>query len=187
MSAAGVPYPTDWSRDGRYIAFTRANGATGNDVEILPLEGDRKPFPFVSGPFTHYGAVFAPDGRWVAYTSVDAAAGGQIFVQPFPATGGQYQVSRNGGTQPMWRGDGKELFFLTADGQMMAVAVNTGSQFEIGNPEPLFQTGISPGTGGNRQYAVTKDGQRFLINAGLGGTIQNVLTVVTDWRAPAAQ
>ncbi len=87
----------------------------------------------------------------------------------------------------MWRGDGKELFFLTADGQMMAVAVNTGSQFEIGNPEPLFQTGISPGTGGNRQYAVTKDGQRFLINAGLGGTIQTVLTVVTDWRAPAAQ
>jgi len=187
FSAPGIPYPTDWSRDGRYIAFTQANGATGNDVMILPLEGDRKPAPFASAPFTQYGAVFAPDGRWVAYTSVDAAAGGQIFVQPFPATGGQYQISRNGGTQPMWRGDGKELFFLTDDGQMMAVAVNTGSQFEIGNPEPLFQTGISPGTGGNRQYAVTGDGQRFLINAPLGGTSQTALTVVTDWRAATAQ
>jgi Tol biopolymer transport system component len=149
---------------------------------ILPLDGDRKPVPFTNAPFTQYGAVFAPDGRWIAYTSVDAALGEQVFVQPFPATGGQYQVSRNGGTQPMWRGDGKELFFLSADGQMMAVAVDTRSQFEASNPEPLYQTGVTPGTG-FRQYAVTRDGQRFLINAPVEGKNQVSLTVVTDWRS----
>jgi serine/threonine protein kinase/Tol biopolymer transport system component len=185
FNGSGAPYPTDWSHDGQYLALTQATAATGNDVLILPFAGDRKPIPFTDAPFTQYGAVFAPDGRWIAFSSVDAAAGEQIFVQPFPPTGGQYQVSRNGGTQPMWRGDGKELFFLTADGQMMGVAVDARSQFEAGNPEPLFRTGTTPGTG-FRQYAVTRDGQRFLINAPFGNN-QTSLIVVTNWRSATTE
>ena len=187
FSGSGSPYPTDWSRDGQHLAFTQANrGATGNDVMILPFAGDRKPFAFTNAPFTQYGAVFAPDRRWIAYSSVDATSGVQIFVQPFPSTGGQYQVSRDGGTQPMWRGDGKELFFLTPDGEMMAVAVDAGSQFATGNPETLFRTGVLPGAGGFRQYAVTRDGQRFLINAPLGNT-QTSSIVVTNWRSATTE
>jgi serine/threonine protein kinase len=93
------------------------------------------------------------------------------------------KISRSSGTQPMWRGDGKELFYLTEDGQMMAVTVDTRGQFEVSTtPEALFETGITPGNGW-RQYAVTRDGQRFLINTPARGSNAASLTVVTDWQA----
>jgi Tol biopolymer transport system component len=181
LAGSGVPYPSDWSHDGRFIAFTQASPMTGNDVMILPLAGDRRPLVFANAPFTQHEAVFAPDGRWIAYTTVDAETGAQVFVQPFPATGGQYQISRNGGAQPTWRGDGRELFFLTPGGQMMAVAIDTRSGFEASNPVPLFEGIVYPGTGG-RQYGVTKDGQRFLINVPQRSS-PVTLTVVVNWRA----
>ena len=159
-----------------------STGVTGTDVMILPLAG-RRPIGFAQEPFTQYEAVFSPDGRWVAYTTVDQAAGEEVFVQPFPSTGGRYQISRSSGTQPIGRGDGRELFFLTADGQMMAVTVDTRNQFEVSKtPEALFETGLTPGNGW-RQYAVTRDGQRFLINTPARGSNPATLTVVTDWQA----
>jgi serine/threonine protein kinase/Tol biopolymer transport system component len=182
FAGPGAPSPTDWSPDGRFIAFSSSTGVGGTDVMILPLAG-RRPIGFAQEPFTQYEAVFSPDGRWVAYTTVDQAAGEEVFVQPFPSTGGRYQISRSTGTQPIWRGDGRELFFLTADGQMMVVTVDTRTQFEVSKtPEALFDTGITPGNGW-RQYAVTKDGQRFLINTPARGSNPATLTVVTDWQA----
>ena len=99
--------PSGWSADGRFIAYT----TRGSNVWVLPLFGDRKPFAFAETPFTEGSAVFSPDGRWIAYTSNE---GGQpdVYVQPFPGPGAKSQVSRDGGTHPLWRADGKELFYL---------------------------------------------------------------------------
>jgi Tol biopolymer transport system component len=170
--------PSSWSTDARFIAYT----TRGSNVWILPLFGDRKPFAFVDGPFTETSAVFSPDGRSIAYTSNE---GGQtdVYVQSFPGPGAKSQVSRNGGSHPVWRADGRELFYLATDGTMMVVPVDAGRSFNAGPPEALFHThvwGLTP----NQVYAVTKDGQRFLVNAAKqqpSGTAP--LTVVLNWTA----
>jgi eukaryotic-like serine/threonine-protein kinase len=185
LPSGGLLIPSDWSRDGRFIVFSATAARTASDLMILPLDGSQKPFVFLAEPFTQDEAAFAPDTRFIAYTTVEATTGAQVFVQPFPATGGQYQISRNGGHQATWRADGKELFFLSLDGQMMSVAVDTRNQFEASNPEVLFQAGITPG--GQHQYAVTKDGQRFLINTPVEGSNQTSLTYVTNWQAARAK
>jgi len=128
--------------------------------------------------------MFSPDRQWVAYVSNE---GGElnVFVQPFLRPGGKYQISKDGGSQPVWRADGRELFYLTPDGTLMVVAIDATRQFAAGSPKPLFPTGVfltglSALTRG-RVYAVTKDGKRFLFNSRLpcGAPI----TVVTGWTA----
>jgi hypothetical protein len=115
----------------------------------------------------------------VAYTS-DESTIPQIYVQPFPATGGRFQVSKSGSTQPLWRGDGKELFFLDPDRNMMVAPVDTTRQFEAGVPRPLFKTVANQTT---RQYAVTNDGQRFLLIVPRSDRDASPLplTVVLNW------
>jgi len=105
-----------------------------------------------------------------------------VYVQPFPAAGGKYQVSRDGGTQPMWRGDGRELFFLAPDGTLMAAAITTAPQFQPANPQSLFVSGTSR-VMNRHAYAVTKDGQRFLVNVAQPQSNQTALTVVVNWPA----
>ncbi|MBI3491301.1 MAG: PD40 domain-containing protein [Acidobacteria bacterium] len=168
--------PTDWSRDGRFIAYTGT--APGADLWILPLSGDRKPFAFLQTPFIESSAVFAPDGRWIAYRS-DESGQSQVYVQPFPATGGKFQVSKNGGVQPSWRGDGKELFFIAPDATMMAAAIDTTRQFEAGVPQSLFQSGIAVLS--TRLYGVTRDGKRFLVVGVPQRSSALPLTVVVNW------
>ena len=108
-----------------------------SDVWVLPLFGDRKPFPLVQTAFLETSAVFSPDGRWIAYTTNE---GGQpnVYVQPFPGPAAKYQVSRDGGSHPVWRADGKELFYLGADGTLMAVPIDATGQFDAGVPQALF-------------------------------------------------
>jgi hypothetical protein len=146
------------------------------------LFGDRKPFALAETPFTEGSAVFSPDSRWIAYTSNE---GGQpdIYVQPFPGPGGKFQVSRDGGTHPFWRADGKELFYIGADGTMTAVSMDAARSLEAGRPQALFPTSISILTP-NQAYAVTKDGQRFLVNATPRKSSDAApLTVVLNWTA----
>ncbi|NOT27648.1 MAG: hypothetical protein HOP16_16295 [Acidobacteria bacterium] len=170
--------PSGWSSDGQFIAYT----TRGSNVWILPLLGDKKPFAFAETPFIEASAVFSPDGPWIAYTSNE---GGQIdvYVQSFPGPGAKAQVSRNGGTHPVWRADGRELFYLAADGTMMAVPVGAGRSFEAGPPRALFSSNAWRLTA-NQVYAVTTDGQRFLVTT----TPQTSsgaapLTVVLNWTA----
>lgn len=170
--------PTGWSSDGRFIAYT----TRGSNVWILPLFGDRKPFAFAEAPFIEASAVFSPDGRWIAYTSDE---GGQtdIYVQAFPGPGAKSQVSRDGGSHPVWRADGRELFYLAADGTMMAVPVGAARSFDAGLPRALFKANVWA-LARNQVYAVTKDGQRFLVTT----TTQKAsgaapLTVVLNWTA----
>jgi Tol biopolymer transport system component len=170
--------PSGWSKDARFIAYT----TRGSNVWILPLFGDRKPFAVAETPFIEASAVFSPDGRWIAFTSNE---GGQtdVYVQSFPGPGAKIRVSTDGGSHPVWRGDGRELFYLGGDGTMMNVPVGTDPSFDAGRPQALFPSHAWRLTA-NQAYAVTKDGQRFLVNTTpqkpAGAT---PLTVVLNWTA----
>jgi Tol biopolymer transport system component len=181
-----LTFPTDWSADGRYVASARTQGTAGSsDIWALPLFGDRKPFPLVQTPFTEMNATFSPDGRWFAYQSNESGQT-QIYVQPFPPTGGKFLVSKNGGAQPGWRWDGKELFFLSPDSRIVEAAIDTTDQFQAGIPTPLFTVATTAGANAGelgRQYAVTKDGRRFLVNVIQEQSTAIPLTVVVNWLA----
>jgi len=173
--------PTSWSADGRFLAYTRSDGPTGKaDIWILPLSGERKPFPFIqTSQFDESRARFSPDGRFVAYDS-DESGSRQVYVTSFPGPGGKQQVSTNSGEDPVWRRDGKELFFLS-EGKLMAAEVKAnGSGLDISNPQLLFDA--HSGFGPWAHYDVTPDGKRFLVaTVGEGGSAP--MTLVVNWTA----
>jgi serine/threonine protein kinase/Tol biopolymer transport system component len=180
--------PTDWSSDGKLILYTESNSKGKIDIWVLPLDGDRTPMPFLQDDFEKLSAKFSRDGKWVAYSS-DESGQPQVYVRPFPGPGGKYQVSNGGGSQPVWRRDGKELFYIGADGKLMALEVRLGSRFEAGDVKPLFDThivvssGVPSGVLASRtNYAVSGDGQRFLIN-NFTETSAPPITVVLNWTA----
>jgi Tol biopolymer transport system component len=185
-----VKVPTDWSSDGRFILYREINVKGKFDLWILPLEGDRTPKPFLQDDFDKNGAKFSPDGKWVAYSS-DESGQYQVYVQPFPGPGAKYQVSSSGGANPRWRRDGKELFYLTPDGKLMAVEVKAGSTFEAVAAKPLFDThvrgwfgsGAGAGLSSRNNYAVSSDGQRFLRNDLMEISASSPITVVLNWIA----
>ena len=120
---------------------------------------------------------FSPDGKWVAYTG-DESGRPQVYVVPFPGPGGKWQVSAAGGSYPRWKGDGRELFFLSPDGKMMSVVVDgTADAFRAEAPRALFTAPVAVQQG--YQYAVTGDGQRFLLNTAVPTPVS--VTVVSDW------
>jgi len=173
--------PTDWSADGQFILYDVTDPKTRGDLWILPLSGDRKPFPFLQTQFNERQGQFSPDGLWIVYSS-DVSGQYEVYVQSFPVPGGPHRVSTNSGMQPRWRRDGKELFYLSTDRKLMAVDVKTGpSTFEAGVPRQLFDTRITVLEGRNI-YAVTPDGQRFLINTG-ESPFGAQLNVVLNWTA----
>jgi Tol biopolymer transport system component len=174
--------PTDWSLDGRFLLYQHADPKTGWDLAALPMMGDRKPIMVVSTPFEERGGQFSPDGRWVAYQSNESGRF-EIYVQPFPGPGGKWQVSTAGGTDPRWRPDGKELFFLAPDAELMAVPVRASdSTFEAGSATALFQTRTVGGGIANltAQYAVARDG-RFLFNVPDDTSTAAPITLVLNW------
>jgi len=175
----------DWSPDGRYLMFRAGTSGTGDgfDLWILPLFGDRKPFPYITGAGDQLYAQFSPDGRWVAYTSNETGRY-EVYVAPFPGTGAKWQVPQNGGTMPRWRHDGAELFFQGfSSGQFLVAQVNErGPNFEVGGIQDLFSiNNMSPSIASD-QYDVFPDGKRFLvITTGEAGTLP--LTLVQNWTA----
>ena len=173
--------PTSWSPDGRLIAYMSSDGPTGRgDIWVLPLAGERKPFPFLQTPqFDEQRARFSPDGHFVAYDS-DESGRRQVYVTPFPGPGGKQQVSTDGGEDPVWRGDGRELFFLS-EGKMMAAEVKTdGSGVDIGNARLLFDA--HTGFVGFAHFDVTPDGKRFIVAAlSEGGSAP--MNLVVNWTA----
>jgi dipeptidyl aminopeptidase/acylaminoacyl peptidase len=174
--------PNDWSRDGRFIIYRQRDPKTKWDVWILPMSGsgEAKPFPVVRTEANEIAATLSPDGRWLAYAS-DVSGEYEVYVQSFPKGGGKRQVSIGGGNHPRWRRDGRELFYYAADGKLMATPVRSGEGFELGAPVSLFE--FRAGTLGAifAAYAVTGDGQRFLINALVETEPNAPLTVVVNW------
>jgi len=171
-------FPSDWSRDGKYILYCR-----GPDLWFVTYP-ELKSSLFLKAPSVFRNGQFSPDGKWVAYASNETGKW-EIYVTSFPDARGRWQISSGGGEQPRWRGDGKELFYLSLDGKMMAAPVTTGAHFDAGTSVTLFQT--TP-----RQpvlvydlfvYDVSRDGQRFLINTQVKQAESVPMSVVLNWPA----
>ena len=172
--------PNDWSGDGRFILYQ-----TGTDLWILPLAGEQKPFPFLQTEFTEGWARFSPDGKWIAYNSNESGTW-QVYVQSFPASGGKWMISADGGAQPQWRRDGKELFYISSNRKLMAVDVKgNGSTFEAGVPKALFDLRLqTPALPGPRNYYIAAaDGKRFLVTSVSEERVTTPTTVVMNWTA----
>jgi Tol biopolymer transport system component len=185
LESSLAKYPQDWSPDGRFLLYLQIDPKTGYDLWVLPLFGERKPFPFVNSSFDEADGQFSPDGRWVVYMSNESGRY-EVYVQPFPGPGGKWQVSTGGGIEPRWRRDGKELFYIAPDGKLMAAPIQSAGQtLEAGTPAALFQTRIVGGglANGKQQYAVAPDGQRFLINITVDESTTSPITIVTNWIA----
>jgi eukaryotic-like serine/threonine-protein kinase len=180
----GFQQPTDWSSDGRFIVYRENDPRIGGDLWMLPLFGDRKPFPFVRTPFNETNARFSPNNRWVAFDS-DESGRREVYVRRFEGSAEKSRVSTAGGTQPCWRRDGKELFYLAADNRIMAVTVKAGETFEAGVPTPLFKIDLVTGiySTATSDYDVTADGQRFLVRTGGAEARSSPFIVVVNWTA----
>ena len=152
--------PMSWSPDGQLLAFTEVNPTTGIDIWVLRMS-DRKSQPFLRTPFNESAPRFSPDGHWLAYIS-DESGRFEIYVQPYPGPGGKWQISTEGGTEPVWNPNGRELFYRSG-GKMMAVDIATQPGFTVGKPRMLFDGPYSPTALTTPNYDVSADGQRFLM------------------------
>jgi serine/threonine protein kinase/Tol biopolymer transport system component len=152
--------PNSWSPDGQLLAFNEINPTTGPDIWVLRLS-DRKAQPFLQTPFNEGAPRFSPDGRWLAYIS-DESGHTEIYVQPYPGPGGKWQISTDGGTEPAWNPNGRELFYRRGD-KMMAVEIATQTGFAAGKPRMLFEGRYQLSSLTASDYDVSPDGQRFLM------------------------
>ena len=166
----------DWSRDGKYLLAMK-----NSEVWSVSLP-DRQAKPFLQAKWIVRNAQFSPDGRWIAY-STNETGNWEVYVSPFPTANSRWQVSRGGGQEPRWRQDGKELFYLSVDGKMIAVPVKTGSNFEAGPPVTLFQTHVRQQSSAFDvfSYDVTGDGQKFLINNRVDEPNAAPLSIILNW------
>jgi Tol biopolymer transport system component len=183
-------FPTSWSRDGRFLLYVAVDTPkTGDDLWVLPVQGDRKPVLLLGSVYNEWAAAFSPDMRWIAYNSNETEKA-EVYVRPFLAEGpsgtpslgeGKWQISKDGGRFPKWRADGKEIFFEDTPlgtGKMAVEVKTSGATFEYGAPHRLFQ---DPGQSINF-WDAAPDGKRFLV-----GTVraqqsgQVPITVVLNW------
>jgi Tol biopolymer transport system component len=172
-------YISDWSNDGRYILFTsRGEGNTGWNIWAMPADGDRKPIPIAKTPFAEMWATFSPDGTYIAYQSNESGRP-EIYVHEFPEARNKWQVSTDGGVEPYWRRDGRELFYR-AGARIMSVPVQAGATFVAGTAVPLLQTRFSTVLVRGR-YRPTPDGQRFLVLGSLARGAEQPAAVVLNW------
>ena len=173
-------FPLDWSRDGRYLLYRQIGPHTNHDIIVLPTSGDRKPFPYLQTPAMENGGAFSPDGRWIAYAS-DESGRVEVYVESFPTHGGKRQISPAGGAGPRWRADGKELYYYSPDGRLMAVSVTgDGETLTTGTATALFAFRPA-GAITVPSYAVTRSGERFLLSAIVETDAKAPLSVVENW------
>ena len=173
---------TDWSRDGRLLVYGELNQATHWDIKVARLGGGDT-ITFAGTDTDERGARLSPDGKWIAYVSYESGRP-EVFVQPFPATGARWQVSKDGGQQPQWQQDGRQLYYLAAGRKLIAVDVITkDGTFSTGTSYPLVDARITGGERGGQgcQYAVTRDGARFIVATATDTVVPAAVTV--NWTA----
>jgi eukaryotic-like serine/threonine-protein kinase len=185
LHSAYLKQPSDWSADGRFILYFEPNPQTAGDVWVLPMEGERKPWVWLNTPANEGYAAFSPDEKWIAYTSNESGRN-EVYLQAFvpgtPASGGKRQLSTNGGTNPQWRRDGRELYYVAPDGKLMMVEFTPGAELKAGTPKELFApSGYQ--VNADRGYTVTGDGQRFLFVTSAEDASVPPFTVVLNWMA----
>ena len=157
---AAVRFLSDWSSDGRYlIEETRPDAKTGRDIWVVPLFGDKTPYPLLHSEADEFGAALTPNGRWLAYVSNESKRN-EIYVVSFPNSGKPMEISTGGGDRPVWSRDGEELYFIGPGQKMMAVEIQSSPTFDYSVPKPLFDAKV-----GGALFDVARNG-RFLISAG---------------------
>jgi Tol biopolymer transport system component len=171
----GLTAADSWSRDGRFVLYDVEDASGKSAIWELPLAGDIKPMPVVQGDFQVRSARLSPDGKWMAYVSNESGRD-EVYVQGFPPPAGKWAISASGGTEPAWREDGQELFFLSADGMLMATEMKANAQvLRAGIPRPLFVAR------GANYFAATGDGKRFLVQASPQERESDSINVVLNW------
>jgi eukaryotic-like serine/threonine-protein kinase len=167
--------PASWSPDGKSLIYSMVSPLTRGDIWLLPLSGERTPQPLVQTKSNERFGRVSPDGNWLAYQS-DESGGNEIYVTQFPEPARSWRISTSGGVNPHWRGDGKELFFVSGN-KLMAVSIGSvsgGAEFQAGPPQPLFEIeGIN--------YAPTRDGKRFLSSVVTEKAPAPPINVVLNW------
>jgi Tol biopolymer transport system component len=179
---------TDWSHD--HLLFRSNNDKTGFDIQALPMRGNEPAgphFPVVQTEYSERDAQFSPDGKWIAYES-DSSGISEIYLHPFPGPGRAQQVSKGGGVQARWNPRGKELFYISLDGRLMAVAIRFApdGSIEASDPVVLFRTRMGTVFFGvhTQQYLVSDDGQRFLIST-IADNAVSPINLILNWRVPS--
>jgi eukaryotic-like serine/threonine-protein kinase len=175
--APGVQHPDDLSPDGKSLVFTEWSRQSNGDLWLLPLSPGAEPKPLETGPYYEAGARFSPDGRFIAYVSSETGTL-EIYVRTLEGPGERVRVSAAGGRLPRWRRDGKELFYVAANGDLVAVPVGVGARPDPGSPSVLFRI-----DGQVRDYAVDVPGQRFLVDTAPTDTAP--IDVLVNWPALA--
>jgi Tol biopolymer transport system component len=175
--------PFDWSPDGKSMLFGVGDGTAKSQIFVLPITGDRKPVPLTQDTYVTNSARFSPDGHWVAYASNESGRF-EVYVMPFAGGTGKWQVSTQGGIQPIFRHDGKELFYWSPDNTLISVPITLKPNgVEVGAAHPLFRFNNSLGTVGiTSPYDVSPDGQRFVLITTPEQTPRPI-TLVTNWTA----
>ena len=172
-------YTTDVSPDGKQIAHMMSVAKTGYDISIISVDGNHQASVYLGTPANERSAHFSPDGKWMAYDSNESGQY-EVYVQTIPAGGKKYQISTTGGSLPVWRRDGEELFYLSLDQKIMSVPVHiNGLTLAPGTPQELFSV---PGA---TAFTITRDAQRVLVNLPAGGeaAVAPPITVLTNWQA----
>jgi Tol biopolymer transport system component len=182
-----IQSPQSFSPDGQLLAFNEVNPSTGQDIWVLRMSDPsassgqvRKAQPFLRTPFNEAGPRFSPDGHWLAYVS-DESGRYEVYVQPYPGPGGKYQISTEGGREPAWNRNGKELFYRSGY-KMMAVDITTQNSFAAGRPRMLFEGRYEQAPVPFDNYDVSPDGQRFLmIKPSEQAAAPTQINVVLNW------
>jgi eukaryotic-like serine/threonine-protein kinase len=179
-TSEGVQTPGSWSGDSKWLVYYDSDPATGFDVWAMPSAGDRKPRALVRTAFAEWHPRLSVDGRWLAYASNESGRA-EVLVQSFPEPTVRTQISTNGGMEPVWSRDGRELFYLNGDA-MMAVEIRTSPAFSAGAPRLLFEGRYVPSPNGVASYDVSADGRRFLrVQPIHPDPLMNQIQVTLNW------
>jgi Tol biopolymer transport system component len=174
--------PRGWSKDGEYFIYRASGVGTRNDLWVMK-RGDDKPRPFLATPFDENYAAFSPDGHFVVYAS-DESGHSEIYVTSFPSGQGKWPISTGGGSFPIWRRDGKEITYLSPDGQLMSATISvTGTLVNVGTAQALFPVAVLPGPG--TPIVMSPDGQRFIVNKALPTGAPPSIVLIYNWPALA--
>ena len=179
VKSATVKHPSDWSQAAGVIVYDSNDPGTGINIWTLSTRPGAVPEPFLRTRFSEGLGRLSPDGRWMAYASNESGPN-EVFVRPFPPSDAKWKVSTGGGTEPRWRGDGKEIFYL-ANGSLMSVEVQTAPVFRTSRPVKLFDA--RPSGGSEWSYDVGRDGRSFVFSVRVGESRPGPITIVLDWAA----
>lgn len=178
-------YTLDVSPDGKYILYQIEDGVNNSvDMWLLPTSGDRTPIAYMQTAASESGGRFSPDGKWLAYVS-DESGRPEIYVRSFSGSSGKWQVTTEGGIQPMWRNDGKELYYVDADRNLVAVKIDASKAIPFGEHNSLFKISYptnSPWRARNR-YVPMENGQKFLVSDAADAANRMPMTLILNWQS----